>query len=67
MLVGTLDLKTKEAIALAVFMANRCSYCINSHSMALRRLGFTDGQLVELAAVVDFLSSTNVFSSGLKI
>ncbi|KKM11384.1 hypothetical protein SY88_09145 [Clostridiales bacterium PH28_bin88] len=67
MLSGTLDLKTKEAVALAVSMVNRCSYCIDSHSMALRKLGFTDEQLVELAAVVDFFSGTNVFSSGLKI
>lgn len=67
MLSGTLDLKTKEAIALAVSMVNRCSYCIDSHSMALRKLGYTDEQLLELVAVVDFFSGTNVFSSGLKI
>src|SRR5262245_66369590 len=34
-----LDAKTRETIALAVSATNGCSYCVNSHTAALRKLG----------------------------
>ena len=67
MLNGSLDVLTKEMIALTVSMVNRCSYCIDSHSLAVKKLGLTDEQLVEMVSVIDFFSGTNVLSSGLKI
>jgi AhpD family alkylhydroperoxidase len=67
MLNGQIDLRVKEMLALAVSMVNRCSYCIDSHSYALRKMGMTDEELVEMVAVIDFFSGTNALSSGLKI
>ena len=67
MLQGELSSLTKEMIALAVSMVNRCSYCIDSHSLAAKKLGLTERQLVEMVSVIDFFSGTNVFSSGLKL
>lgn len=67
MLNGSLDIKTKELIALAVSMVNGCSYCIDSHTAAVKRLGVTDEELVEMVGVVDFFCGTNAFSSGLKL
>ncbi|QSO46886.1 carboxymuconolactone decarboxylase family protein [Alicyclobacillus mengziensis] len=67
MLNGSLDLLTKEMIALTVSMVNRCSYCIDSHSLAVKKLGLTQEQLVEMVSVIDFFAGTNVLSSGLKI
>ncbi len=67
MMGGVLEPKAKEMIALAVSMVNRCSYCIDSHSFALRQMGMTDEELLEMVAVIDFFSGTNAFSSGLKV
>src|SRR6476660_2483772 len=36
---GKVDLLTKEIIALAVSATNGCTYCINSHSAAVQKLG----------------------------
>lgn len=67
MLSGSLDPLTKEIVALTVSMVNRCSYCIDSHSLAVKKLGMSEEQLVEMVSVIDFFSGTNVFSSGLKL
>ena len=67
MMTGSLDSKVKEMIALTVSMVNRCNYCIDSHSGALRKMGMTDGELMELVAVIDFFAGTNVLSSGLGL
>jgi uncharacterized peroxidase-related enzyme len=45
---GKLDRKTKEMIAVAVSAVNNCEYCVNAHTAALKRLGVTDAELVEL-------------------
>src|SRR5262245_22800560 len=42
-----LDAKTREIIALAVSATNGCSYCVNSHTAALRKLGVDGGTLGE--------------------
>src|SRR5262245_58696825 len=39
---GTLDLKTREAIALAVGQANRCQYCVSAHTLLGRKAGLSD-------------------------
>lgn len=67
MLNGSLEPLSKEIIALTVSIVNRCSYCIDSHSLAVKKLGLTEEQLVEVISVIDFFSGTNVLSSGLKI
>jgi len=64
---GSLDRKVKEMIAVAVSATNNCDYCLQSHTDALRALGTTDEELVELLSVVDFFNGSNAISSGLKI
>ena len=64
---GTLDRKTKEIIAVAVSATNSCDYCIRSHTDALRALGTTDAELVELMSVVDYFNGSNAIASGLKV
>lgn len=67
MSTGTIDRKTKEMIAVAVSATNNCDYCIRSHTDALRALGTTDAELVELLSVVDFFNGSNAIASGLKV
>jgi AhpD family alkylhydroperoxidase len=64
---GTIDRKTKEMIAVAVSATNNCDYCIRSHTDALRSLGSTDAEIVELLSVVDFFNGSNAIASGLKV
>lgn len=64
---GNLDRKTKEMIAVAVSAANNCEYCVNAHTAALKSLGVTDAELVELMAVVDLFSGLNKFLDGLRV
>ncbi|MGH9070455.1 MAG: carboxymuconolactone decarboxylase family protein [Acidimicrobiales bacterium] len=64
---GNLDRRTKEIIAVAVSATNNCSYCLSSHTDALRSMGFTDADLLELMAVVDFFNGSNAVASGLKV
>src|SRR5215217_6842221 len=42
---GKVDLLTKEIIAVAVSVTNRCNYCINSHTAAVQKLGLDDEAL----------------------
>ncbi|HLH99473.1 MAG TPA: carboxymuconolactone decarboxylase family protein [Acidimicrobiales bacterium] len=64
---GTIDRKTKEMIAVAVSATNNCDYCTRSHTDALRALGATDAEIVELLSVVDFFNGSNAIASGLKV
>ena len=64
---GVLDRRTKEMIAVAVSAVNNCEYCVNAHTAALRRLGVTDAELVELMAVVDLFSGLTKFLDGLRV
>ncbi|MGL1834296.1 carboxymuconolactone decarboxylase family protein [Rhodocyclaceae bacterium SMB388] len=64
---GLLDRKTKEMIAVAVSAANGCDYCVSGHTAALRALGCSDAELVELMAVVDLFSGFNKMAEGLQI
>ena len=56
---GELDALTKELIYIAVSVANRCEYCIHSHTAAARAKGMTDAQYNELMAVIGMAHSTN--------
>ncbi len=46
-----LDPATREMVALAVSATNACSYCINSHTAALRKLGIDEEALGEGMAI----------------
>ncbi|GIX05624.1 MAG: alkyl hydroperoxide reductase AhpD [Candidatus Poribacteria bacterium] len=64
---GSLDRKTKEMIALAVSITNGCSYCINSHTAALQRLGATRREVEELLAVVGLFNEMNRLADALQV
>jgi AhpD family alkylhydroperoxidase len=67
MLRGKLDRLTKEIIALAVSATNGCTYCINSHTAAVKKLGLDDAAVVEIMSVVDFFNASNSVADGLQI
>lgn len=48
---GALDRKTKELIALAIGITQRCDGCIGFHTKALRGLGATRQEIAEVAAM----------------
>ena len=62
-----LDPTTREIIALAVSATNGCSYCINSHTAALRKLGCDTETLGEVMAIVALFNSTNALAEGYQV
>ncbi len=64
---STLDPITREIIALAVSATNGCSYCVNSHSAALRKLGASTELLGDVLAIAGLFNMTNALSDGYQI
>lgn len=62
-----LDPLTREIIALAVSATNGCSYCINSHTAAARRLGLDAEALGEVLAIVGLFNTTNSLAEGYQV
>src|SRR5262245_24523310 len=62
-----LDPKTREIIALAVSATNGCSYCVNSHTSALRKLGLDTETLGEVLAIAGLFNQTNALADGYQI
>jgi AhpD family alkylhydroperoxidase len=62
-----LDAVTREIIALAVSATNGCSYCTNSHTAALRKLGLDIEALGEVMAIVGLFNSTNAIADGYQV
>ena len=52
---GVLDVKTKELIALAIAVTQRCDACIGFHIKALVRLGATREQVMETLGVCTYM------------
>lgn len=48
---GTLDLKTKELLAMAIAIAERCEPCIGFHIEALMRAGGTREELADVLSM----------------
>ena len=48
---GTIPVKYKELIAVAVALTTQCPYCIDIHNGNARRAGATDAELIEAAMV----------------
>ena len=65
--VARIDPKTREIIALAVSATNGCSYCINSHTAALHKLGMDHETLGELMAIVGLFNMTNALANGYQV
>ncbi len=62
-----LDAMIREIIALAVSATNGCSYCVNSHTAAVRKLGLSVEALGEVLAIVALFNSTNALAEGYQI
>lgn len=52
---GALDKKTKELIALAIGVTQRCDGCIGFHAKALKDLGTTRQELAEVMAMCVYM------------
>lgn len=62
-----LDPQVREMIALAVSATNGCSYCVNSHSAALLKLGADQETLAEVLAIAGLFNQTNALAEGYQI
>ena len=62
-----IDLLTKEIIALAVSATNNCSYCINSHTAAVQKLGLDNEGLAEMLAVVGLFNQMNKLADAYQV
>jgi len=52
---GALDKKTKELIALAIGVSQRCDGCIGFHAKALKDLGATREEIAETMAMAVYM------------
>lgn len=66
-LTSRLDAKTREMIAVAVSATNGCSYCVNSHTAALKKVGVDDETLGEVLQVTALFNATNALADGYQI
>lgn len=62
-----LDPRTREIIALAVSATNGCSYCVNSHTAALRKQGASTELIGEVLAIAGLFNMTNALSEGYQV
>jgi AhpD family alkylhydroperoxidase len=62
-----LDPAVREMIALAVSATNGCSYCVNSHSAALAKLGVKPGTVGEVLAIAGLFNMTNSLADGYQV
>ena len=62
-----IDLLTKEIIALAVSATNNCTYCINSHTAAVQKLGLDNEGLAEVLAVVGLFNQMNSLANAYQV
>jgi AhpD family alkylhydroperoxidase len=59
--------QTREMIALAVSATNGCSYCVNSHTAALKKLGVDTETLGEILAIAGLFNQTNALADGYQV
>jgi AhpD family alkylhydroperoxidase len=64
---GTLDVRTKEMVYLAISVSNGCEYCTASHGAAARKAGMTEAMFGELMAVVGMANETNRLANGYRV
>jgi AhpD family alkylhydroperoxidase len=64
---GSLDVRTKEMIYLAISVSNGCEYCTASHGAGARKAGMTDAMFGELMAVVGMANETNRLANGYRV
>jgi len=64
---GAIDALTKEFIYIAVSAANKCEYCVHSHTAAARAKGMSEAQYAELLAVIGMAHSTNGLVTAMQV
>lgn len=64
---GALDRKTKELLALAVSLVNRCDYCSLAHESLAIAVGASEQEVDEAKKVVELFSSFNSIADSLRI
>ncbi len=64
---SALDAKTREIVALVVSATNGCSYCVNSHTAALRKLGTSTDALGEILGIAGLFNMTNALAEGYQV
>ena len=52
---GALDVKTKELIAIAISVSNRCDGCIASHTNAAKKYGVNRNELLETLGIAIYM------------
>lgn len=62
-----LDARTREIIALVVSATNGCSYCVNSHTAALKKQGVDGLALGEILAIAGLFNQTNALAEGYQV
>ncbi len=61
------DAKTKEVIAFVVAVMNQCDFCINAHTLGLRRHGYDDEGIAEILGAAALWSEVNRFNIGARL
>ncbi|NPV86706.1 MAG: carboxymuconolactone decarboxylase family protein [Anaerolineae bacterium] len=64
---GELDALTKELIYLAVSIANKCNYCVHSHTASAFKKGMSAAQYQEFLAVVGMAHETNGLAIAMDV
>jgi AhpD family alkylhydroperoxidase len=57
----------REMIAVAVSASNGCSYCVNSHTTALKKHGVDDETIGEVLAIAGLFNMTHALADGYQI
>jgi AhpD family alkylhydroperoxidase len=61
---GTIPLKYKELMAVAVALTTQCPYCIDIHSKKARKAGATEQELAETTLVAAALRAGGAVTHG---
>jgi AhpD family alkylhydroperoxidase len=61
---GTIPLKYKELIAVAVALATQCPYCIEIHSKKARKAGASEQELAETTLLAAALRAGGAMTHG---
>ncbi len=64
---GALDRKTKELIAFAVSLVNRCNYCSLAHETMAMMSGASEQEILEAKEVIELFASFNAIADSLRI
>ncbi len=64
---GPLDVKTKLLAALAVAAVQRNSYFVKIHTIALKRFGASDEEILEILDLAGFSAALDTLVSGLDL